>query len=239
MLYTKQQVQDNIRNRQGKRVFFLGKEDLLTNEARDYLTAQRIEILPGEQAKISQYRLENGGVLFEKPEHMTHLQGDVLVSKTHPRIAFRGAMDTLQSEILLCQQAVPERRQQLQQLLDLARRLISCDVMEEPVGELKLCGLDEQAQRSHSHNPQKYYGIPHFMPDSTDSRAVLELNRVRCFARQAELAAAKAFCDGQGLPTRPDILQALNRMSSMLYILMIQEKAGQGKEANNGYAKAD
>jgi ethanolamine utilization cobalamin adenosyltransferase len=34
----------------------------------------------------------------------------------------------------------------------------------------------------------------------------------------------EAFSDREGNPTRPDILQALNRMSSMLYILMIRRK---------------
>ena len=54
---------------------------------------------------------------------------------------------------------------------------------------------------------------------------VLRLNRVRCVARQAELAAAHAFCDREGNPTRVDILQAMNRISSMVYLLMIQKKA--------------
>ena len=43
-------------------------------------------------------------------------------------------------------------------------------------------------------------------------------------AVKAELAAVEAFSDREGNPTRPDILQALNRMSSMLYILMIRRK---------------
>ena len=97
MLYNKQQVKDNIRNRQGKAVFYLGKEDHLTSEARDYLTSQRIEILPAEQAKPQQYRLLNGAYISEKPEHMTHLNGDTLVLKSHPRIRFRGG---LQSAVL-------------------------------------------------------------------------------------------------------------------------------------------
>ena len=42
---------------------------------------------------------------------------------------------------------------------------------------------------------------------------------------EEELAAANAFADRDGNPTRPDLLKALNRMSSMLYILMIQEKS--------------
>ena len=228
MLYSKKQVQDNLRNRDGKRVFYLGKEDILTSEARDYLTEQRIEILPAEQAKPERYRLLGGGYVTEKPEHMTHLRGDVLVPKTHPRIRFRGAVDILEAHLLLCQQQVPQMQSPLQEILELARRLIRCDVLDEPVGEFTLCGLSQQEQRRRSHFPQEYYGIPHFMPSCQDKREVLELNRVRCIARQTELAAMDAFRDREGQPTRPDILQALNRMSSMLYILMLQEKAEHG-----------
>ena len=84
MLYTKEQVRDQIRNRDGRRVFYLGKEDLLTNEARDYLTGERIEILPAEQAKPQRYRLLNGAELTEKPENMTNLNGEIeLACKDH------------------------------------------------------------------------------------------------------------------------------------------------------------
>ena len=166
MLYTKEQAAANVRNREGKRVFYLGKEDHLTSEARDWLSSQRIEILPSHQAKKESYRLLSGGVVTEKPEYMTHLNGDVLVSKSHPRIRFRGAVDNLEAAILLCQKAVPGRKSELQEILDLARKLIRCDVLEEPVGEDILCGLTEQEQRKRSHFPQDYYGIPHFMPNS-------------------------------------------------------------------------
>lgn len=225
MLYTKEQAASNIRNRDGKRVFYLGKEDHLTSEARDWLSSQRIAILPAEQAKKAEYRLLGGGVVTEKPEYMTHLNGDVLVPKSHPRIRFRGAVDNLEAAILLCQRAVPGRKAELQEILDLARRLIRCDVLGEPVGEYTLCDLTEQEQRKRSHFPQDYYGIPHFMPDSSDPLAVLELNRIRGMVRSTEIAAMDAFCDRDGIPTRPDILKALNRMSSMVYILMLQEKA--------------
>ena len=214
MLYNLEAVKANIRNRDGKRVFFLGKGDQLTTEARDHLNRERIEIRPGEQARITQYRLLGGGILTEKPEDMTHLYGDVLVFKTHPRIGFRGAMDSLEAALLLCGDSVGE-------ILDLARRLIRCEVMDEPVGDFTLYGLTEAEQRKRSHFPQDYYGQPHFMPDFSDGEKLLRLNQARCAARAAELAAARAFPDGQ----RPDIQKALNRMSSMLYILMIQEKA--------------
>jgi ethanolamine utilization cobalamin adenosyltransferase len=97
-------------------------------------------------------------------------------------------------------------------------------VLEEPVQTGKLCGLTEQEIRSHSHRPQDFYGQPHFMPEYMDGEAILWLNRARCAAREAELRAVEAFTDRDGVPTRVDILQALNRMSSMLYILMIRLK---------------
>ena len=102
MLYTEDTVRQNLRNRQGKRVFYLGKGDTLTPGARDYLARERIEILPAEMAKPDCYRLLSGATLTEKPEQMTHLNGDILVLKTHPRIRFRGAMDSLEAELLWC-----------------------------------------------------------------------------------------------------------------------------------------
>jgi ethanolamine utilization cobalamin adenosyltransferase len=226
MLYTEENVRDNLRNRQGKRVFYLGKGDQLTSGARDFLRRERIEILPAEQAKPSVYKLPDGSTLTEKPEHMTHLHGDVLVSKTHPRIAFRGAVDTLEGELLLGQMKCPKWKKELGEILNLSRMLIRCDVMEEPVPEETLCGLTMEEQRRHSHRPQDFYGQAHFMPQATDGETVLILNRCRCAARAAELAAATAFTDENGNCTREDILRAMNRMSSMIYILMIREKGG-------------
>ena len=225
MLYTEEAVRQNLRNREGKRVFYLGKGDTLTPGARDWLSKERIEILPAELAKPASYRLLSGAVMTEKPEHMTHLHGDVLVLKTHPRIRFRGSVDNLEAQLLWCSlHAQGQLRKDLSEILNLARLLIRCDVLEEPVPEGKLCGLTEAELRSHSHRPQDFYNQPHFMPEVSDGEVILRLNLCRCAARSAELAAAEAFTDGNGNAQRVDILRALNRMSSMLYILMIKEK---------------
>lgn len=225
MLYHEESVRANLRNRDGKRVFYLGKGDQLTSGARDFLNRERIEILPAEQAKPERYLLLTGGFLEEKPEHLTHLNSQYLVSKSHPRILFRGKLDTLEAELILCQQAAPHLMTSVGEILALARRLIRCDVLEEPVPQGKLCGLTEAEQRKRSHFPQDYYGQPHFMPGVEDGPVIARLNRARCAARETELAAVTAFSDREGNPTRVDILRALNRMSSMLYLLMIQEKS--------------
>lgn len=226
MLYTEETVRANIRTRDGKRVFFLGKGDTLTPGARDYLTRERIGIRDAKDAKMETFALLNGGILTEKPEDMTHLQGNVLVRKDHPRILFRGAMDSLQAKLLLCQAQVPQMRGELEEMLELARQIVRCDVLDEPVKELRLCGLTEQELRSHSHRPQEFYGQPHFMPAWSDGTEILLLNSLRCQVRAAEVKAVTAFADGEGRATRVDILRALNRMSSMVYILMIRLKKG-------------
>ena len=225
MLYNQENVRDNVRNREGKRVFYLAKGDQLTSGARDFLSRERIEILPAELARAESYRLLNGASLEEKPEHMTHLDAQILVPKNHPRILFRGKMDTLEAELILCQLAAERLAAPVGEILALARRLIRCDVLNEPVPEGKLCGLTGDEQRRRSHFPQDYYGQPHFMPGVEDGEVIARLNRARCAAREAELAGVTAFCDREGNPTRPDILRSLNRMSSMLYLLMIQEKS--------------
>lgn len=225
MLWDEQAVRANIRNRDGKRVYYLGKGDQLTSAARDFLRRERIEILPGSQARPERYRLLSGGYAEEKPEHMTHLNGEVLVPKTHPRIRFRGKMDTLEAELILCQLVPGAPEGALGEILDLSRKILRCDVLEEPLRQETLCGLTQEEQRGRSHMPQDYYGQPHFMPQASDGSVIAGLNRARCFAREAELAAVEAFSDREGNLIREDIPKALNRMSSMLYLLMIQEKA--------------
>lgn len=219
MLYSQQAVRDNIRNRDGKRVFYLGKGDQLTSDARDYLTRERIEIVPADRAKPPKWKLPDGGSLTEKPEDMTHLNGDTLVPKTHPRIVFRGKVDSLEAELLLCQLKMPHLQAKLQEILDLSRMFLRCDVLEAPLEEKTLCGMTAEEIRHRSHFPQKYYNQPHFMPEVTDGEHILYLNKLRTLVRETELAA------NQALPHRQDILKAMNRMSSMVYLLMIEEKA--------------
>ena len=50
MLYTEEMARMNIRTREGKRVFYLGKGDTLTPGARDWLSRERFSILPAAEA---------------------------------------------------------------------------------------------------------------------------------------------------------------------------------------------
>ena len=215
-----------MRNRQGKRVFYLASGDQLTSAARDYLRRERVEILPAREAHKERWALLSGGFVEEKPEDMTHLNGDFLVSKTHPRILFRGKMDVFQGVLILAILHCREQAGKLQEILNLSHSLLGAEVLDKPVEEKSLCGMTEGEIRQNSHYPQNAYGTPHFMPGPEDGEAMAWLNLARCAARQAELKAVDAFRDRDGRSTRPDLIRALNRISSMLYILMIERKAG-------------
>ena len=218
----------------------VNKDQKLTPGARDWLAAHKIQaVFPQGRddpaAPVSaKYRTLFGATLNEKPEHMTHLKGNILVRKDHPRIAFRGMIDALEGEIMLAQQAsqaYPALVKELEEALALVRRLIRCDVLDEPVGELRLCGYDAGQLREYSHYPDKYLGQPHFLPDYTDGPVLLTVNKVRTLVRQTELSAYAAFKDVEGNVTRGDIILALNRLSSLMWIMMIKLKAGQYEHA--------
>lgn len=213
------------------------RDQVLTPGARDYLRRHQVEVVypqgkAGEgEAPAPRYQTLFGAVLSEKPEHMTHLRGNLLVFKDHPRIAFRGRIDALEAELLLAQHAAAEEglhglAEELEEVLTFVRRFIRFDVLEEPVGEVRLCGYGPDELREHSHYPEQYYGQGHFLPHYTDGPALLALNKVRTAVRQTELAAYAAFRGDGGGVTRPDILLGLNRLSSLLWIMMIKRKAG-------------
>ena len=214
----------------------VARGDVLTPSARSFLREHRVEVVypQGKEETApgaARYQTAFGVGLEEKPEHMTHLRGNILVFKDHPRIAFRGMIDLLEGEIALCQQVcvregVPGLAEELEEVLDFVRRFIRFDVLSEPVGEVKLCGMTPEELRERSHYPEKYYGQGHFLIHYTDSPAILAVNKVRAVVRQTELAAYRAFRDENGGVARGDIILGLNRISSLLWIMMIKLKAG-------------
>lgn len=167
----------------------------------------------------------------EKPEHMTHLRGDYLVYKDHPRIAFRGAIDSLESEIILLQ-TITEKKQftkltdDLEEVIRTIRWLLRCEVLEEPVGEVVMQGMDTDEMRAHSHHPSQYYGMKHFLPTHKHGEITAYLNRLRTKARETELSAYRAFKTETGDVEREDIIRVLNRLSSLFWIMMFKYLTG-------------
>ena len=151
----------------------VNRDQMLTPGARDYLREHRVEVVypqgeaagEGAPSAPAKYRTLFGAALNEKPEHMTHLKGNVLVFKDHPRIAFRGWIDALEAEILLTQQAAAGEGYgalagELEEVLGFVRRYIRFDVLDEPVGAIELCGYTPEQLREYSHDPAQHFGQP-------------------------------------------------------------------------------
>ena len=176
---------------------------------------------------------ETGAFYMEKPEHMTHLVGNVLVVKNHPRILFRGKLDSLQSAVVLAQVDIHERGgskaliDDLGDILNILREMMRCDVLDEPFQVEKMIGLTHAELREQSHDPQRFFGVKAMvLPDYTMGRDFALLNQLRTAVRETEVAAAEAFHTGAKY-TRGDIIEELNRMSSAVHILMCRYLAGQ------------
>ena len=166
----------------------------------------------------------------EKPEGMTHLRGNQLVKKTHPRIAFRGKLDSLEAVILEAQalahrQNAPDVRDGLGEVLDHVRRVLGAEVKNEPLEETPLLGLDQDGLRRVSHHVKEEIGIDHPVPSWEMGELALRLNTIRTQVREAELAAANAF-EYPGESPREDIIREMNRLSSAVYIIFCRLLAG-------------
>ncbi|MPQ42900.1 cobalamin adenosyltransferase [Clostridium tarantellae] len=206
------------------------------SEKRDYKRKKEEKVVevkeivkevPVEVEKEYKYVTVFGAKLDEKPEHMTHLNGNLLVFKDHKRIILRGKIDSLEAKLLEAQlvakrNGMPKLIQDLQEIIGFVRNLMRCEVLEEPVGEFKLQDMNATELREKSHHPKKYFGIGHFFPDYNMGEIVISLNSIRTFVRETELIAYEAFKGKYGENTREDIIKALNRLSSLLWIMMFK-----------------
>lgn len=168
---------------------------------------------------------ESGKGYEVKPEEMTHLRGNLLVSKTHPRIALRGKIDSLMARVLLMQVGCSSNQvlsRDLDSVLAYLQALLGAEVKEETLKETRLFGLDHSQIRTMSHNVKEHFGMDHPIPDCTMGETVLELNLLRTQVREAELAAANAFSEQDTL----GLVEHLNRLSSGIYILFCRMVSG-------------
>ncbi len=220
---------------------------ILTPAARSFLSERRIELVYGEEEKgpgpcreaeepgaegKGRFEILGAGVrVDEKPEAFTHLKGNKLVPKTHPRIRLRGKMDSLEAKILLAQVALArmglgEAVSHLEEVLAAVRRALRAEVLDEPLEEFELFGLSWSEVREMSHHPRKFVGVDHFVPSWEMGEAMAHLNLIRTQIRECEIAACEAFHSEAEGTSREDLVRLFNRLSSALYLMMCWLKAG-------------
>jgi ethanolamine utilization cobalamin adenosyltransferase len=222
----------------------------VTPGAREYLVSRGIELRENpkepegmpvkpipDRGKGTYVDAETGELYAEKPEHMTHLRANLLVPKTHLRIAFRGAIDSLEAEVLEARALAVERHEGevgdgLGEILLSLKEIMSAEVNERPLAPLRLFGLSAEELHEQSHHVKAVFGIPHPNPEYTMGALALRLNTLRTRVRKAELLAVKAFCPQSKYP-REDIILTLNRLSSGVYWLFCRY-ISRGTRGNEG-----
>lgn len=246
-------LRDELRNSEPE-FYCIPEGKILSPAGREYLQQRKIKItkealrqesnepksesrpsVPTTEAAGRFVDHETGAFYNVKPEHMTHLYGNELIPKDHPRILFRGKLDSLQALIVLDQAILSENRKSkkliddLNGILGVLREMMRCDVLDEEFKNETILGLTHAQLRERSHNPMKFYNIKQMMlPDYSMGVEYALLNQIRTAIRETEVAAAGAFHNGPKY-TRQDIIQELNRLSSALHIMMCMYLAGEYK----------
>ena len=221
----------------------------ITPAAQDFIREHQIQLhvaapasqktmsvtpIPVQNGKARFVDYATGAALDFKPEHMTHLRGNLLVSKQHPRIAFRGKLDTLMARIITTQTlAVEEGKEklaeELEELLGCLRLILAAEVKDESLKPLNLLGMDSAQIRRVSHHVKEHIGIDHPIPTYKMGKLCAYLNELRTQVRETELYAVNAF-ESDTPDARNDIIEGLNRLSSCVYILFCRLAAGYYEE---------
>ena len=229
-------------------VLALPPETLVTPAAREYLGQLRVKVVfdenapawplapaappqPGDakaapaSAAPQPFVGPDGGFFQEKPEDLTHLRGRQLVRKDHPVIVWRGRLDSFCARILEAQ-GLGRREgrldfvEELQEVLEFCRRLLQAELKDQAVEGFQLQGLTPRDLRERSHHPDRFFGHPHALMSCRMGPLPVALNALRAGVREVETVAATAFSGASGLPRRDDLILALNRLSSLFYIMI-------------------
>lgn len=167
----------------------------------------------------------------EKPEHMTHLRGTQLVPKTNPVIAWRGQLDLFDCELVKTQviftaAGEEDLAKQLEEVAKFAQLIMAAEVREEPLEFSSLLGWTPEQIREMSHYPERYFGVSHRLMSYKDGAVIAGLHCLRSKVREVELYASRAFIGEDGECRRKDIILALNRLSSIFYVLICKRRSG-------------
>jgi ethanolamine utilization cobalamin adenosyltransferase len=203
----------------------------------DFLKERGIEVIFEAEATVKDAKFQslapgafvgpNGEELATKPEGLTHLSGRQLVAKNHPVIRFRGKLDSLCAKIISAQLVGAKLGRDdyvndLEEILEFTRSLLPAELRGEMVPQIRLCSWDAKEIKERSHNPLTFFGHRHMKSTWKMGPLTVALNELRALVRETELAAAEAFQEPSGQTRREDIIMALNRLSSLFYVLMFK-----------------
>ncbi len=233
--------------------YTLPEGKILSPAAREYLQQRKIKLVNPTAPKAplhtavqalaaektsGEYKFVDyatGAYYQEKPEHMTHLHHNVLVPKNHPRIVFRGKLDSLEALIVLAQATLTSEGKSEALVADLGdvmrvvTQIMRSDVLGVPLEIQTILGFTKEELHARSHNPKKYYNIPPLLlPNYTMGKEYALINQIRTAVREVEVCCVDAFFEN-GSYTKNDITLELNRLSSCMHLIGCKFLAGEYK----------
>jgi len=199
-----------------------------SKESQKYITTT----VPLREPEKGYLLLDSEQNVDEKPEAYTHLKGRFLVPKNHKRIRFRGQLDKLEAifvDTIIEMQStgLQELVNDLTSIFEYTKTIMRAEVLVEELSFIDFMGWSDEDIREYSHYPDKYFGVKHFVPDPKYGKIVAKLNLLRTQIRELEVSAVDAFYKEESKSVeRLDIIMALNRMSSLIYITMCKYVGG-------------
>lgn len=230
-------TEDDIRERcpQTGGTLTLAANERLTPSASEFATGLRLSIVQGD-AKACAATAPACAAAPAKAECApapcaasscapcceTHLDASCMVPKSHPRIVLRGKLDTLLAYTVLVQtqfdpknRLSPYLKECLADVADWVMQVLAAEVSGGVMNACTMGGMEVEALHAISRDPKKYLGLDPFMPSVAMGGNAALLNWLRALVRETEVAAAQS-----GL-NRADIGNALNRLSSAVYVLVL------------------
>lgn len=231
--------------------FIVENGTIITPSARQFLTDKGIEVVKEGAAeektpvheKVVERIIEKtitpkyvglaGESYFEKPEHMTQISGNILVNKNDKRIIFRGKLDSLKSKWLILQKELEnygneKLNKDMESVTDFIKKIVLAEVLDTELEEIKVLGETLDKIKEMSHNPKKFFEIGHMFDISVkNSMLVLKLNEMRSNCRECEITGVTAFLTEKGIAEKKEMLKALNRLSSVIYVMMLKGEKGE------------
>lgn len=168
-----------------------------------------------------------GQAVAHKPDALTHLDSQTLVPKNDPRIRLRGKLDSAIAYAVWAQAELDPREREsilagwLADVRSGLGNVLRAEVTGEYLAPVRMGDLDEEAIHRLSHDPLHYFGHDHIVPEASQGTTLARLNLLRVQIREAEVAAADVYIDREFNVLRPDLMQALNRLGSAVYVLML------------------
>ena len=203
-------------------VFEIEKGTLLTPSAKQFLNEKGIRlVIKGEEDPVltkqnefgeeteekiiyekPKYVGKNGECYFEKPEYMTVVDGNVLISKNSKLISLRGKIDTFLAELLLNTKEIEQSSnnkliKDIETVIKFIQNIIVAEKLDKILENQIL--LDSKTIKDIKEiidNPKEYFKKGHLLEVSLNSDLTIhKLNRLRFLARELEIQAIDYFVE--------------------------------------------